>query len=392
MEEKTKFIIMGFIGILIVSLFINFQVYSSKQEVVKERDVLKNDNLALAKKAEDILKDNRRLEDKIASLNKDIERVTKEKDGFASKVELLSREKDELSRKMRSQLSSLAPTAVTPQAAGEPRVSVTQGTDDIYWAGVLKAKKSLEVQLESLNAQLKTMQINGEQLKKDKNILDLEVKSLNRDKQDLKRQLEYNQKLIDSLAQELVREKNDRFETQNTFTSLKDENEVIKRQLKTLNMRKINLESKVTELQREKFDFENKLSVMDSVLKDNITQMDGLKRQFESAQKEKLMALSEPKKESVELPPIVVRPQAELPKETAGAVSTSGKVLTVNEGSGFVIINIGEDAGLRMGDNFQVYRGNEAIATIEVIQLRPNIAACDIKNSTSTIKSGDLVR
>jgi len=390
MEEKTKFIIMGFIGILIVSLFINFQVYSSKQEVVRDRDILKNDNIALAKKAEESLNDNRRLEERINSLNMDLEKISKAKDELAVKVNFLNREKDDLVKKIKSQATPAAAVS-SPMAQEEPKVSVGQGAEDMYWAGVLKAKKSLEVQLENVNSQLKTMQIKGEQMKKDKNVLDLEVKSLNRDKQDLKRQLEYNQKLIDSLAQELVREKNDKFDTQTTVSSLKDENEVIKRQLKSLNVRKINLESKVTELQREKFDFENKLTVMDSVLKDNISQMDGLKRQFEAAQKERLMTLTEPKNESVELPPIVVRPQAEMQKETAGA-STTGKVLTVNEDSGFVIINIGEDAGLRMGDTFQVYRDNDSIATIEVIQLRPNIAACDIKKSTAAIKSGDIIR
>jgi len=392
MEEKTKFIIMGFIGILVVSLFINFQVYSSKQEVVRERDILKSDNMSLAKKAEESLKDNRRLEDRIGSLNNDFEKISKAKDELARKVEFLNKEKEILVKKIKSQV---APVAVAvpqgSQESEEPRMSINQGAEDIYWAGVLKAKKSLEVQMENVNSQLKTMQINSEQMKKDKNVLDLEVKSLNRDKQDLKRQLEYNQKLIDSLAQELVREKNDKFETQTTVASLKDENEVIKRQLKSLNVRKINLESKVTDLQREKFDFENKLTVMDSVLKDNISQMDGLKRQFEAAQKEKLMALIEPQKESVELPPIVVRPQAELPKEAASAFTT-GKVLTVNEDSGFVIINIGEDAGLKMGDTFQVYRDNQSIATIEIIQLRPNISACDIKKSTGIIKSGDIIR
>jgi len=390
MEEKTKFIIMGFIGILVVSLFINFQVYSSKQEVVRERDILKNDNMSLAKKAEESLKDNRRLEDRIGSLNDDFEKISKVKDELARKVEFLNKEKEDLVKKIKSQVAPVA-AAVSPQGIEEPRVSIALGAEDIYWAGVLKAKKSLEVQMENVNSQLKTMQINSEQMKKDKSVLDLEVKSLIRDKQDLKRQLEYNQKLIDSLAQELVREKNDKFETQTTVASLKDENEVIKRQLKSLNVRKINLESKVTDLQREKFDFENKLTVMDSVLKDNITQMDGLKRQFEAAQKEKLMALVEPQKESVELPPIVVRPQAELPKEAASAFTT-GKVLTVNEDSGFVIINIGEDAGLRMGDTFQVYRDNESIATIEIIQLRPNISACDIKKSTGIIRSGDIIR
>ena len=388
MEEKTKFIIMGFIGILIVSLFINFQVYTSKQEVIRDRDLLKNENISLNKKVEEGLKDNRRLEDKIGSLNMDLEKIAREKDELVRKYEFLNKEKEELAKKIKSQVT---PVTVAPLATEEQKVSSVSGAEDVYWAGVLKAKKNLEMQLENVNSQLKTIQINSEQLQKDKNVLDLEVKTLNRDRQDLKRQLEYNQKIIDSLAQELVREKNDKFEIQTTLNSLRDENAIIKRQLKTLNLRKINLESKVTQLQIEKFDFENKLSVMDSVLKDNISQMDGLKRQLEAAQKEKLMALTEPKKESVELPPIVIRPQEETIKPQTTA-PTTGKILKVDEESGFVIIDLGEDAGLRVGDSFEVYRENNSIGSIEVIQLSPNVAACDIKKASTPIKVGDTIR
>ena len=32
MVDKTKFIIMGLVGILVISLFLNWQVYSSKLE------------------------------------------------------------------------------------------------------------------------------------------------------------------------------------------------------------------------------------------------------------------------------------------------------------------------------------------------------------------------
>lgn len=386
MEEKTKFIIMGFIGILIVSLFINFQIYSSKQGVVRERDILKNDNMSLAKKVEESLKDNRRLQDRIGALNTDFEKISREKEDLVRRYEFLNKEKEELAKRLKAQIS---PVVARSQAAEEQKLSPASGAEDVYWAGILKAKKNLEMQLENVSSQLKTMQINSEQLQKDKSVLDLEIKSLTREKQDLKRQLEYNQKMIDSLAQELVREKNDKFQIQTTLSSLKEENEIIKRQLKTLNVRKINLESKVTQLQREKFDFENKLSVMDSVLKDNISQMDGLKRQLESAQKGRIMALTGPKKESVELPPIVVRPA-----ETAKNAPATGKVLKVDEESGFVIIDLGEDAGLRLGDSFQVYRQDSPnpIGSLEVIQLSPNVAACDIKKSNAPIREGDAIR
>ncbi|MBU0710037.1 MAG: hypothetical protein KJ793_04920, partial [Candidatus Omnitrophica bacterium] len=90
---------------------------------------------------------------------------------------------------------------------------------------------------------------------------------------------------------------------------------------------------------------------------------------------------------SVELPPIVVRPQSTGDRLELKAV----EVVAVNTQNNFAVISAGEVDGLRMGDYFRVQRGNKHIADIEVIQVRKNIAACDIKSLSSPIKIGDAV-
>jgi len=57
-----------------------------------------------------------------------------------------------------------------------------------------------------------------------------------------------------------------------------------------------------------------------------------------------------------------------------------------------VIVDIGEDAGLKIGDVLAAYRDGKPIASLEVIQARRNIAACDIKKEDSPLKIGDAVR
>ena len=69
-----------------------------------------------------------------------------------------------------------------------------------------------------------------------------------------------------------------------------------------------------------------------------------------------------------------------------------GKVLAINRDSNFVIVDIGEDAGVKIGDTFRVYRDDKSVADLEVIQTRKNIAACDIKVEMSPIKIGDSIR
>ena len=92
----------------------------------------------------------------------------------------------------------------------------------------------------------------------------------------------------------------------------------------------------------------------------------------------------------VQLQPIVVKAAEETPKKPAAA---AGQVLAINEENNFVIIDLGEDSGVKVGQTFNVYRNNQQIATLEVIQTRKEISAADIKNlsSGSKIKVGDMV-
>jgi len=342
------------------------------------------------------------LEEKINSLDADIDKASRQNQELEKKLEFVSSEKEELINKLKEKLKAQpqpSPVPSQPQAEIQAvQQPIVPAAEDAYWAGILKAKTDLETQLIDTRNQLKLMQINSEQLDKDKSAFALEVKNLDLEKQDLKRQLEYNQKLMDSLAQELVREKNDKFKIQSNLDALRSESEFIKRQLKNANAHKSGLEKKLTQIQKEKLDLENKLGVMDSVLKDNISRVDNLKNKLEMVQKESEEAAAENKKESIELPPIVVRPKAENKIETATPEarkpnpSFSGKVLTLNKDNNFVIVDLGEAQDIRLGDIFQVYRGKEAIATIEVIQVRKEIAACDIKKETAPIKVGDIVR
>ena len=58
----------------------------------------------------------------------------------------------------------------------------------------------------------------------------------------------------------------------------------------------------------------------------------------------------------------------------------------------FVIVNIGEGTGVRLGEQLSVYRDSKYIAKLEVIQVRKDISAADIKEQSSKIKVGDSVR
>jgi len=390
MEQKLKIVIIGLIGLLLVSLFLIFQTYNAKQMLENERVVLKRENVSLETKAQEGLQENRRLQEMMSALNSDLDKVAKEREEIQGRFELVSRERTELAERLKQAEAKIVKQAAAPALAEQAQQPLVVA--DAYWAKILKDKNDLGLQLEKVREELKNASLNNENLQRDKSAVELELKNLDRDNQDLKRQLEYNQKLMDSLARDLVNEKNDKMQIQENLKPIKSENEVLRRQLRALNSRKSSLETKVEGLQKDKDQLARRLDEMDRLLKVKMAQIDNLKARVEQGPEAQKTELGN--KSPVELPPIVVRPQTETAEEELKVAVTAaeGKILAVNKDNNFVIIDLGQEAGVKTGDIFEVYRQNEVIGRIEVIQLRPNISACDIKKQSTPIRVSDIVR
>jgi chromosome segregation ATPase len=391
MEQKAKFIIIGLAIFTLVCLFLFLQAIGSRQNLVRERDDLKTENTTLSVKLDKLASSLRGYESKITSLNRDFEDVTRQKEELQKKYEEANNAKEELVKKLKQQSVEME-SSVSNRQEG---FSAPQ-TNDAYWADVLRAKGELELQLRTLRDNLKTAQIANEQAQREKNIVELDLNNLKRENADIKRQFDYNQKLMDSLAQELVREKNDKTQIQDSYKTTKNENAMLGRELQSLNARKVGLEKRVQELQEGKNELERRLSEMEVMLTEGVTQIGGLKQRIDNIKDAKTQSVNkQEKRDSVELPVIVVRPQnPDDPSVKTGsdAIAGSGKVLGVNRDNNFVIIDLGQDAGLKVGDTLKVYRGDRAIAGIEAIQIRRNISACDIKREAEQIKIGDVVK
>ena len=91
--------------------------------------------------------------------------------------------------------------------------------------------------------------------------------------------------------------------------------------------------------------------------------------------------------QTVELPPIVVR------KEQAGTgLPIRARLVEVNVGHRFMVIDKGSNDGVRVGMTFDVVRGGATVAQASVVRARPQLAACDLITSRSpeTPQVGDL--
>lgn len=392
MEQKTKFIIIGLVGFSLVCLFLFVQATSSQQMIIRERNDLKSENTALTGKINQLegdLKENQR---RLSSLKSDRDKAAQELIDLQQKFEQAIRSRDELVGKLEQQSQVKRQEVVVARQED----IVPPNTADAYWAGVLKAKTDLEMQLSSIRLELRRLQISNESLQRDKSALEIDINSLSNEKKDLLRQLDYNQRLLDSMAQDVVREKNDKAKIQDNIKIIKNENLIFGRQLKSLNSRKAALDRKIQELQEGKSTVEKRLNEMEAMLADRVSQVDSLKNDLDLIRTGKAVPVSENKpKNSVELPAIVVRsspPSSSAGKEKTESSEFSGKILAVNPDSNFVVIDSGVSAGVKAGDAFDVYREGKSIGLIEVIQARDKISACDIKKKSTTLRIGDSIK
>ena len=88
--------------------------------------------------------------------------------------------------------------------------------------------------------------------------------------------------------------------------------------------------------------------------------------------------------EEVELPPIRAQKTAKLTTPSLERVGENaglqGRIVTVNKEHNFVVIDLGKQDGINIGNKFNVYRDQAFLGSVEVIQARDKIAAADIKD------------
>jgi len=385
MEQKTKFIIIGLAGLsLIIGLFL-LMTLSQQQALVRESQDLKNENTALQGKVSQLENDLRGNQSKIDSLKAERDKGVQDLNDLQKRYESAAKSRDELIEKLKKQSQRKQEVPV----AYAPAVTAPENTD-AYWGQILKAKTDLEMQLATIRTDLKSLQISNESLQRQKSVLEMDVNSLNNEKKDLLRQLDYNQKLLDSMSQEVVREKNDKIAIQDSLKTLRSENQVLSRQMKSLSSRKIVLDEKVASLQEGKATVEKRLNEMDTMLTDRISQIDSLKNELDAIKSGKPVAALEKARESVELPAIVVKSSS-----TSGKTEVpvfAGKILAINADNNFVVIDLGTSAGVKVGDTFNVFRAGKPLGSIAVIQTRDSISACDIKRTSSPLRIGDNIK
>jgi chromosome segregation ATPase len=377
---------------------------------VREKNQL-NEFSTLKEKFDAVEKEKNELVAKINSVGGNIDDIatrindaTRERDELKTRMTSLQKERDDLASKLEEKSKAVAQLAAqnaqTPaqSSADENSALATDETenlkpaspdDDEYWAKILKAKAELKMQLDQMKDELSKTALEVSDLKKQNSDLQLEISKLNKDKEAIAREIKYGNDLAKNLSIELARAQNEKKFMSDRMNKIGEENDTLHEQLKNLTSTKVGLEKNIVKLQGDKKQIEDKLSETEGVIQNRVEQIYQLK---DTLEKDFKPSTRNPKTGEIELSPIVVNSDKGPNEVKAAPAGQSGSVVSINSDNNFVIVNLGEDAGVKIGDKLNVYRGAKYIAGLEVIQVRKDICAADIKSKSLDIETGDTVR
>jgi chromosome segregation ATPase len=344
------------------------------------------------------------LERRSKDLVEQVNAAASERDKVKKRVDDLAKERDQLMAKVNDLDTQLAESKKQSESTPGNQSVSAQFTSDIdeselvdipigsedQWAVVLKEKASLEVKLNDLTKELSEKSVEVLNLKQSNADLKLELDGLRHTTNELDRDIKFKADMINNLSVELARTKNDKKAASERVAELNSDNSGLRQELKKLVSAKGSLEKSIVRLSDEKNTIEKQLVGTESMIQSKINEIWEIKDSLDqSIQSTKI----KPSANEVELPPIVVSSDGKTDANYSTAVAgIDGRVVSVNDESNFLIIDVGENSGLRLGDTLSVYRDSKYIARVEVIQLRKDIAAADIKDQWSQVKIGDAVR
>jgi chromosome segregation ATPase len=406
MSTKIKILLIGLAALCAFALIIAFQLNAvnkalrndfalREQEFANEKKTL-NQQLASA------LESKKKLDAELGDLKVKFDSMTKERNSLKDKFDIVTKERASLVEKVQSvakknkDLEEEVEKLKKAQEEGKGQegggqASISAPTDDAYWANVLKDKAALEIQVKQLNAQFSDLQLKAERAMEEGRKLDMQNKTVIDTKTDLERRVIYNEKLAETLSEDLVREKRDKKAISDQIDTLRQENYEMKSRLVALGDKKSSLETRLVDLQQEREILSKRLAELDQIMNERVDQIIQVKDDLRAA---KTQATETNTKDSrvVQLQPIVVKAAEELPMRKS-MTAAAGQVLAINEDNNFVIIDLGEDDGAKVGQILDVVRNSQKIASVEIIQTRKEISAADIKSvaSGTKIKVGDII-
>jgi len=225
----------------------------------------------------------------------------------------------------------------------------------------------LNTNLEKENTQLKTQL--DDTLEK-KAAVESELREAIDIRDELEEKAETAQRQADRLAAQIEQEKRAKESALIQLQSKLQEAEDAKRESETHKKKFLDLEGLFKKIKKENTELKE--------------QVDQLKISKRASERKKRKVSS---KRRVKLDKIVVKPEEAAP-------DVEGQVLVVNREFDFIVVNLGQDDGMKTGALLEVSRGGKILGRVEVEKIYGNMSAAIILPDTNKdkLKEGDSVR
>ncbi|MBN1587283.1 MAG: hypothetical protein JW937_07625 [Candidatus Omnitrophica bacterium] len=316
---------------------------------------------------------------------------------------------------------------------------MTQG-DNTYVSTLLQQNAALQVELAKARSDLRDPALRQREIE----ILRAEEMRLTRELQDavsigdhLAKELTAEKQLRDTLASHLARLQAQHGNLERRLEALDVERDTLEVELRTVRAQLETATQQKVALINEKNALIQQVAQMNQVLERKLAELQVAKTTLRDQVSAGIPGLDASSQQTatpgfVELPPIVVKqnvsdptvpPPAPLPvedllarpsdlgreldappEELAEATITRekaeevlrkltrpGKVLSVNQQHGFVVVNLGVNQGLRAGDQLEVIRNGRSVGVMGVLEARANVSAADLSDLEEAPEPEDRV-
>jgi chromosome segregation ATPase len=253
---------------------------------------------------------------------------------------------------------------------------------DMFVAGLLKQKVGLEVEIERLKNDMGPKDQEISRLKVESRDKDLMLAKLQEEKNAIDQKLNNSEQVAQILSGDLLREKDADKEYKAMSENISMENNALRSKISKFE----GIAKEYNSLLAEKENMNARLAKLESDLeyKDREINKFKLALQENTAGSMETRAEAYRSPKEVDLPPIVAQKIAKLTTPSLERIGENadlkGRIVTVNKEHNFVVIDLGKQDGINIGNNFNVYRGETLLGSVEIIQARDRIAAADIKD------------
>lgn len=412
--DRSKMISVVFLAIILGIGFVAYKFYSDNQILLDESVVLKEENQRLTKENKTVLerygkmeREKQSLEDKWNKVDQEISRLGEDSESWQKKYNDVLKERDALAKEIKelavakeslSAYESGRPRQVYTEASQEEEIfsppvstvpSVDKSVSEDYWVDFVQEKAALEAQLGELKKELSLTNQELVRLQTINKDISRKAERLQREKELLERDLSFTKRTMDIMSRDLVNERETRRFDSDEVVTLRAENSDLRKNLSLLEKQNLDLETVHRAALEEKKLLESKVSGVENLLKEKALVFEELKEGLNQAVKDPTYKSSAPVSSitgasinkplapcqfaAVELPPIVVTP-----RRADSSRSLHGQILAVNWEEKFVVLDLGESAGITPGVRLKVMHRNKEMATVEVIETRKEISAADI--------------